>query len=635
VSDGAITEAPGSEVRAAERPVLPLALTALGVVFGDIGTSPLYALRESFSGPHGIAATPANVRGVVSLVFWALIFVISVKYLLFVMRADNRGEGGILALMALVRPRGGGAARGWAVVALGLFGAALLYGDGAITPAISVLSAVEGLKVAAPGLDPYVVPIAVAVLIGLFAIQKRGTARVGAVFGPVMVVWFAVLAALGIHAIAQMPGILAAVWPLHGVVFFADNGAHGFRVLGAVVLAVTGGEALYADMGHFGFRPIRLVWFAVVLPALLLNYFGQGALLLVDPAAADHAFFLLAPAWGQLPLVVLATAATVIASQAVISGAFSLTRQAVQLGFAPRMVIEHTSAEEIGQIYVPAVNWALMAATIALVVSFGQSSRLAAAYGIAVTGTMVTTTVLAYFVARDRWGWPLWLALLVCGGFLAVDLAFLAANLLKVADGGWVPLALAIAVYTLMATWKRGRELLQRRLAEVTVPFDRFVQELGEHPPHVVARPAVYMLASPEGTPPPLVRNVRHNEALHDPVVILTLVTEEAPYVTGPERLDISHPARGFVRVIARYGFMETPNVPEIIGRLNAAGVALAPDDITYYLGRETVVPTALPGMALWRERLFAYMSRNAARAGAFYRIPSKRVFEVGTQVDL
>ena len=635
MSHSAIAEAPGSEAHAAERPVLPLALSALGVVFGDIGTSPLYALRESFSGPHGIAATPANVLGVVSLVFWALIFVISVKYLLFVMRADNRGEGGILALMALVRPHGGSAARRGAVVAMGLFGAALLYGDGAITPAISVLSAVEGLKVAAPGLDAYVVLISVVVLIALFAIQKRGTARVGAMFGPVMALWFSVVAVLGILAIARMPGILAAVWPLHGVAFFADNGAHGFRVLGAVVLAVTGGEALYADMGHFGFRPIRLVWFAVVLPALLLNYFGQGALLLADPAAAEHSFFLLAPAWGQLPLVVLATAATVIASQAVISGAFSLTRQAVQLGFAPRMVIEHTSAAEIGQIYVPAVNWGLMAATIALVVSFGQSSRLAAAYGIAVTGTMVTTTVLAYFVARDRWNWPLWLALLVCGGFLVVDLAFLAANMLKVADGGWVPLALAVAVYTLMATWKRGRELLQRRLAEITVPFDRFVHELGERPPHVVARPAVYMLASREGTPPPLVRNVRHNEALHDPVVILTLVTEEAPYVADPDRLDVSHPARGFVRVIAHYGFMETPNVPEIIGRLNAAGVALDPDDITYYLGRETVVPTELPGMALWRERLFAYMSRNAARAGGFYQIPSKRVFEVGTQVDL
>jgi len=619
-----------------ERPVLPLALTALGVVFGDIGTSPLYALRECFSGPHGIAATPDNVRGVLSLVFWGLILVISVKYLMFVMRADNRGEGGILALMALVRPGGAsGSARDWAVVTLGLFGAALLYGDGAITPAISVLSAVEGLRLAAPGLDRYIVPIAIAVLVGLFVLQSRGTARVGALFGPVMVAWFAVIAALGALSIARTPEVLAAASPLHGIAFFARNGGHGFLVLGTVVLAVTGGEALYADMGHFGFRPIRLVWFALVLPALLLNYFGQGAQLLADPGGAEHAFFHLAPAWGQLPLVVLATVATVIASQAVISGAFSLTRQAVQLGFAPRMDIEHTSADEIGQIYVPAVNWALMGATIVLVVAFERSSRLAAAYGIAVTGTMVITTVLAYFVARERWRWPLPAALGVAGVFLVVDVAFFAANAVKVADGGWVPLAIGAAIYTLMSTWKRGRELLQRRLTELTLPFAQFLEEVKARAPHVVARPAVYMLTSRDGTPPAMVRNLRHNDVLHEPAVFLTILTEEAPYVAGADRLSIERPAPGFVRVLAHYGFMETPSVPEIIARLNAAGLALPPDDLTYFLGREIVVATALPGMALWRERLFALMSRNAARAVAFYRIPSRHVFEVGTQIDL
>ena len=632
-----MTATPGpSHAAAAPRPVLPLALTAMGVVFGDIGTSPLYALRECFSGPHGIEPTPANILGVLSLVFWALILVISVKYVLFVMRADNRGEGGILALMALVRPAGlRTGARSAVVVTLGLFGAALLYGDGAITPAISVLSAVEGLRLAAPGLTPYVVPIAIAVLVALFLLQSRGTARIGALFGPVMALWFATLAVLGAVAVARAPEVLAAASPLHGLAFFARNGGHGFLVLGTVVLAVTGGEALYADMGHFGFRPIRLVWFVVALPALLLNYFGQGARLLGDPGDAEHAFFHLAPEWGQLPLVVLATAATVIASQAVISGAFSLTRQAVQLGFAPRVAIEHTSAHAIGQIYVPVVNWALMIATITLVVAFGESSRLAAAYGIAVTGTMVITTVLAFFVARDRWGWPLAVALAVSGSLLAIDLAFFSANMVKVADGGWVPLAIGAAVYVLMSTWKRGRELLQRRLVEVTVPFERLLDEIRQRSPYVVQRPGVYMLTSRDGTPPALVRNLRHNDVLHAPAVFLTIVTEEMPSVPDAERLTIERPAPGFVRVLAHYGFMEIPSVPEVIGRLNTAGIELPPDEVTYFLGREIVVATALPGMALWRERLFALMSRNAARAIDFYQIPSWRVFEVGTQIDL
>ena len=626
----------GSAETPGARPVLPLALAAAGVVFGDIGTSPLYALRECFSGPHGIAPTPDNVRGVVSLVFWSLVVVISVKYLLYVMRADNHGEGGILALMALVRPdaRPSGAGR-WMVVTLGLFGAALLYGDGAITPAISVLSAVEGLQAVTPALAHYVVPIAILVLIALFALQSHGTGRVGRLFGPVMIVWFVTLAALGVLAIVRAPGILGAVWPAHAVAFFARNGGHGFLVLGAVVLAVTGGEALYADMGHFGFRPIRLVWFVLALPALLLNYFGQGALLLADPAAAEHAFFRLAPGWALLPLVVLATAATVIASQAVITGAFSLTRQAVQLGFAPRVTIAHTSAEEIGQIYVPVVNWALMVATVALVAVFERSGRLAAAYGIAVTGTMVITTVLAYFVSRERWGWPVSIAVAVTGTFLVADVAFLAANVVKVADGGWVPLALGAAVYTLMATWKRGREILRQRLATGLVPFERFLAEVAEVKPHVVARPAVYLLTSIDGVPLALVRNLRHNDTIHDPVVLLTIVTGEEPYVAADERIVVTTPAPGFHRVVARYGFMEEPNVPEIVAMLGARGLRLPIDEVTFFVGRETVVATALPGMAIWREHLFAVMRRNATLAAAYFKIPSRRVFEVGTQVDL
>jgi len=616
--------------------LVPLSLSALGVVYGDIGTSPLYAVRECFSGPHAIEVNSRNVHGVLSLVFWSLIVIISIKYLTYVMRADNRGEGGVLALLALVRPgRGAGKTRYLAIVAIGIFGAALLYGDGMITPAISVLSALEGLSIATPLFEPYILPLTVAILVGLFLVQRRGTARVGAVFGPIMVVWFVTIAALGVVSIVRYPEVLSSVSPVYALDFFRENGKHGFLILGTVVLVVTGGEALYADMGHFGREPIRLAWFALVLPALLLNYFGQGALLMLDPAHAVNPFFHLAPGWTLYPLVALSTVATVIASQAVISGAFSITRQAVQLGYAPRVAIEHTSHEEIGQIYVPSTNWALMAATIALVLEFKTSSNLAAAYGVAVTNTMVITTTLAYFVARHRWGWSPPVALLVTASFLLFELAFLGSSLVKVPDGGWVPLVIAGAIYTLMMTWKRGREILKFRLSEVAIPFPEFLQRIESERPPRLRRAAVFMTGDATGTPPALIHNLEHNEVLHQPVVLLTVETGEVPYVPFDERLQVTPLGAGFHRAIARYGFMQDPSVPEIVARLREQGLDLRMEETTFFVGGENVVPTRLPGMALWREKLFALMTRNALRATDFYRIPPSRVIEVRMQVEI
>ena len=616
--------------------LFPLALGALGVVYGDIGTSPLYAIRECFHGPHAIELTPGNVHGVLSLVFWSLVIVISIKYLSFVMRADNRGEGGILALLALVRPSAhDGRARHLAIIAMGIFGAALLYGDGIITPAISVLSALEGLSIATPLFEPYVLPLAIVILVGLFLVQRRGTARVGAMFGPVMLVWFATLALLGVVSIAQYPQVLSSVSPLYGFEFFRENGRHGFLILGTVFLVVTGGEALYADMGHFGRQPIRLAWFSLVLPALFLNYFGQGALLLRDPAHAVNPFFHLAPGWALYPMVVLSTAATVIASQAVISGAFSLTRQAVQLGYSPRVSIEHTSYEEIGQIYVPLTNWALMVATIALVLEFKTSSSLAAAYGVAVTSTMVITTTLAYFVARHRWGWGLPASLGVTALFLVVDLAFFGSSLVKVPDGGWVPLVIALAIFTLMTTWKRGREILRIRLERKSVPFADFLARVESERPTRLRHAAVFMTGDAEGTPSALIHNLEHNEVLHQPVILLTIETLDVPYVPFDERLSVTALGAGFHRAIARYGFMQEPRVPEIIARMREHGFDLEVEQITFFLGGENVVPTRLPGMAIWREKLFALMTRNALRATDFFRIPPSRVIEVRMQVEI
>ncbi len=622
-----------TQALAAPRRLSVLTLAALGVVYGDIGTSVLYALRECFAGTHPVAPTPENVLGVLSLIFWSLILIISIKYLLFVMRADNRGEGGILALMALVNPARA-AGGGGLLTLLGLFGAALVYGDGMITPAISVLSAVEGLGVATPVLSSYVIPLTILILVALFAIQRRGTASVGKMFGPITLVWFLVIAGLGVAQLIEHPGVLRAVGPWHAVTFFLQNGSRGYLVLGAVFLCVTGGEALYADMGHFGARPIRLAWFGLVLPALLLNYFGQGALLIADPSAATSPFYRMVPTWGLYPLVAIATAATVIASQAMISGAFSLTRQAVQLGYSPRVEIDHTSHEEIGQIYIPAVNWGLMVTTIALVLGFRTSSNMAAAYGIAVSMEMVLTACLGYFVARRLWGWPRYWALPLVGVFILVDSAFMGANSLKIPHGGWVPLVVAVAIFVLMTTWKAGRDLLASRLRAATMPLDMFLDGVDDTRRRV-SGVAVFMTQEPHGAPVTLLHNLKHNKVLHERVVLLTIQGEEIPYVRSAERLKVEDLGKGFFRIIGRFGFMEDPNVPDLLDRAKAFGLEFKPMETTYFLGRETLIPSQKPGLARWRTSLFAFMSRNAHRATAYFRIPPNRVVELGAQVEL
>jgi KUP system potassium uptake protein len=629
-------DAPHLPTRPQGRYLAVLTLGALGIVYGDIGTSPLYALRECFHGPHGIAPTRENVLGVLSLIFWALTLIISIKYLIFVMRADNKGEGGILALMALVSQQPDAARRSRAaLIMLGLFGAALLYGDGMITPAISVLGAVEGLTVATHLFEPYVVPVTIAILLGLFLIQSHGTSRVGAMFGPVMILWFVTLSVLGIGWIVQDPHVLVALNPDYGATFLRHNGWHGFVVLGSVFLVVTGGEALYADMGHFGRRPIRLAWFALVLPALVLNYLGQGAMLLSNPAAAAQPFYLMAPRWALYPLVILATMAAVIASQALISGAFSLTRQAIQLGYCPRMDIDHTSITEQGQIYIPQVNWALMIATIGLVLGFRSSSALAAAYGIAVTSTMVITTMLAYLVARGSWGVNPWVAGMLAVFFLVIEGAFFGANLIKIAQGGWFPLAIGVLIYTALSTWKQGRALLATRFVERLYPFEQFLQEIAAQPPHRVTGTAVFMTSNLEGTPPTLLHNLEHNKVLHERVILLTVLTSDTPHVETKDRVTIEPIPQGFFRVRIRYGFMEEPAIPAALIEASTPSFAIALSETTFFLGTETLLATRRPGMALWRERLFVLMSRNALRATWFFRIPPERVVELGMQVEL
>jgi KUP system potassium uptake protein len=612
-----------------------LSLAALGIVYGDIGTSPLYTMRESFIEQHGVPPTPENVLGVLSLIFWALILIISVKYLAFIMRADNRGEGGILALTALVTPVGAMRGGRWALILLGLFGTSLLYGDGMITPAISVLSAVEGLEVATPFFRPYVIPITVTVLVALFFFQRHGTEKVGRVFGPVMIVWFVTIAVLGAIHIVREPSVLGAVSPVHAVRFLANNRSHAFLAMGSVFLAVTGGEALYADMGHFGPRPIRVAWFSFVLPALLLNYFGQGALLVREPAAVANPFYHLAPDWALIPVVAIATVATVIASQALISGAFSLTMQAVQLGYSPRVEIDHTSAREKGQIYIPAVNWTLMLACIGLVLGFRTSSHLAAAYGLAVTTTMVVTTLLFFVVAREQWHWPTAFAVLLVGFFLAIDLSFWAANLLKIPHGGWFPLIIGAAVFTLLTTWKRGREILSERIRAQTLPLDLFLQEVATNPPMRVPGVAVYMYSDPSGTPPALLHNLKHNKVLHERVAFLSVKTEEVPYVGRDDRVNVRPIAEDIYQVVLHYGFMQDVDVPYALALVDRDDLSFDLMSTSYFLGRETLLPTRRPGMALWRERLFAVMSRNARGATYFFRLPPNRVVELGAQVEL
>ncbi|MBI1313748.1 potassium transporter Kup [bacterium] len=613
-----------------------LSLTALGVVYGDIGTSPLYALRECFHGTHAVDVTPGNVLGVLSLIFWALTIVIAVKYLLFVLRADNQGEGGILALAALITPVTAGAeTRRRLVITLGLFGAALLYADGMITPAISVLSAVEGLEIATPALDPYIEMITVVILIGLFFFQSRGTAGVGVVFGPVTLIWMLMLLLLGLVHIVRMPSVLQAVNPLHAVNFFREAGWPGFAILGAVFLVVTGGEALYADIGHFGKRPIRVTWYAIVLPSLLVNYFGQGAFLISTPEAAVNPFYHMAPNWSRYPLVILATLATVIASQAVITGAFSLTLQAIQLGYSPRLRIEHTSSEQMGQIYIPAVNWSLMVACIGLVLGFGSSSNLAAAYGVAITITMVITTVLFFQLATLRWKWTMLAAVGLCGVFLIVDLSFFGANIIKVAYGGWFPLLVAGGIFTLMSTWRAGRKLLGSRLRKGLVPLDQYLAQLLEDPPQRVPGIAVFMSSNPNSTPSALHHNLAHNKVLHEQVVILTVTTAEVPRVRPANRIEIEEIGEGFLRIGLTYGFMDEPNVPRELNRLQINGLTFADQDVSYFLGGEILQATEGPGLALWREHLFAWMSRNAQRATTYYRLPAEQVIEIGVQVEL
>jgi KUP system potassium uptake protein len=616
-----------------------LALGALGVVYGDIGTSPLYALKESFQGTHSVPLTPDNVLGILSLVVWAMTFVVTFKYLTFVMRADNRGEGGILALMALVGQQEKTNRGRKTLLILGLFGAALLYGDGVITPAISVLGAMEGLIEVTPAMKPAVVPATVVVLVLLFAFQKRGSAAVGAVFGPVMLLWFASIAAIGAWNVWQEPGVLRAINPVHGFEFFVRNRGAGFLVLGSVVLVLTGAEALYADMGHFGRRPIRLAWYTIAMPSLLLNYMGQGSLLLRNPDAVTNPFYKAVPGWALWPMVIIATAAAIVASQALISGAYSLTNQAIQLGYAPRLTVRHTSSTEYGQIYVPEVNWALAVGTVALVLGFGSSNALAAAYGIAVTGTMTITTLLFHRVARDRWRWSRWAVWPLTFAFLVVDLSFLSANLVKVQEGGWFPLVAGGFIFAILSTWKRGREALARSVAGTTLPLDLFLPDLERHPPHRIPGTAIFMTSDPAGTPGVLLHHLKHNKVLHERVLIVSIGTEEIPTVDPADRITVRSLGNGIHQIIGRYGFMETPNVPDLLAALPPFAIPgprleNAVMETSYYLGRETLLPDGPSTMPRWRKRLFIILARNARPASAFFGLPPNRVVEMGAQVQ-
>ncbi len=616
-----------------------LSTAALGVVFGDIGTSPLYALRECFDSPHAMSLTRDHVLGVLSLIFWALVLIVSIKYIALVMRADNKGEGGILALLSLAFPEKRRAERtgrlSRVMVGLGLFGAALLYGDGMITPAVSVLGAVEGLKVIAPTLENWVVPATAVIIAVLFMAQRAGTGAVGKVFGPVMVVWFTVLSVLGVSGILREPGVLAALNPWYAVKFLLEGRWQVFPILGSVFLVVTGGEALYADMGHFGRRPIRIAWFTLVLPSLFLNYLGQGALLLTDPESVHNPFYNLAPKWALIPLVALATAAAVIASQALISGAFSLTMQGIQLGYIPRLVIEHTSERQRGQIYLPQVNLALAVACLGLVFGFQSSSNLAGAYGIGVIMTMGIDTLLFFFAARRLWNWPWWLASLVCVPILLVELSFFAANALKIPKGGWFALVVGLALFTLMLTWKRGRELLWRRIRSSSIPAEKFIESIERRQPARVDGTAVYMAGSPDGTPIALLHNLKHNKVLHRRVVFLTIQVDEDPRVPDDQRVEVEKLSLGFWRVRARFGFFEEPDVPMVLEMCAKLGLEFREHETTFFLSRETVIPARKPGMALWRERLFGLMSRNAQSATAFFGLPANRVVELGMQVEI
>jgi KUP system potassium uptake protein len=617
--------------------MLPLVIGAIGVVFGDIGTSPLYTMRQVFGTSYGLALTTDNVLGLLSLVFWTLVVIVTFKYVVLMMRADNRGEGGQLALTALIAHGLGRNDRlRWWLVGFGIFGAAMFFGDAMITPAISVLSAVEGIAIVTPALGDYIIPITVAIMIGLFAIQKHGTASVGKLFGPITLLWFLTLAVLGTLQIIDNPGVLRGLSPYYAFRFIADHPGTTFLALGAVVLAVTGTEALYTDMGHFGRAPIRRAWLFFVFPALVLNYFGQGALLLDRPDAIRNPFFLLAPSWILVPLVVLATCATVVASQAVLSGAFSLARQAVQMGYAPRLEMTHTSEREIGQIYVPFINWTLFVAVLALVIGFGSSSALAGAYGIAVTMAMMIDSVLIFFVMIRVWRWPIAAAVALMVPIALIDFAFLSSNALKIPDGGWFPLVIGGLVFTLLTTWKRGRGLLLQRLSEDTMPLEVFIPSIEASPPPRVPGTAVFMTAEPNRVPHALLHNLKHNKVLHERVVFLTITTRDFPYVLDEDdRYEIKPVGAHFYQMIGYYGFKEDPNVPELLELASSEGFVFDMMDTSFFLSRETLIPTKFAGMALWREKLFVAMAKNAVKSSDFFSVPTNRVVELGTQVQL
>lgn len=614
-----------------------LLIGAIGVVFGDIGTSPLYAIRESFHGENGFAVNSVNILGALSLIFWSLMLIISLKYVLLILRADNKGEGGILALETLARKDGriSNIKTSTLILFVGVFGSTLLYGDGIITPAISVLSALEGLKEATPVFEPYVPLITIIVLTFLFSVQRFGTDKIGAIFGPITMIWFLALGILGGAKILEYPDVLAAVNPIHAVNFFMENGWRGYVILGTIFLTVTGGEALYADMGHFGKSPIRWGWFTLVLPCLLLNYFGQGALILQDPTAVESPFYRLVPSWGLYPMVALATMATVIASQALISGVYSLTKQAIQLGYFPRMGIIHTSDKAIGQIYVPFINWALYIGAVWLVIEFRESSSMAAAYGIAVSATMLVTTFLALVVARTVWKWSALSIFAIIGPFIIIDLAFFGSNSLKILNGGWIPLVIAGAMFVMMLTWIQGRKLLAAGIAEYSMPFEKLIEEFDANRYPRVTGTAIYMSGRPGTCPLALSHNVKHNKVIHERVILITFITKDVPHVPHYKRLSIDEPGKGLLRIVVSLGFMDDPDFGSVVELSREQGVDIDPNETTFFLGREIVLATRKTGMAIWREKLFAFMGRNAQSPVNYYKLPAKQVMEVGIQIEI
>ena len=614
--------------------LLKLTIGALGVVFGDLGTSPLYALRVCFSGTHRLAVTDQNIYGILSLIFWSLILVISIKYLVLILRADNNGEGGILALMALVLPKKKN--RKYIVIlAMGLFGAALLYGDGMITPAISVLSAVEGLQVATPFFEPFIIPITIIILFALFYFQKKGTTGVGMIFGPLILLWFLSIALLGLNSIIKKPSVLYAVNPYYAFHFFQLNGLSGMVILGGVFLALTGAEALYADLGHFGKKPIRLGWFYLVLPCLILNYFGQGALLLENHNYITNPFYYLAPRWALYPVVTLATFATVIASQAVISGAFSLSYQAIQLGFMARFKIVHTSPDERGQIYIPQLNWILFFATVWLVGSFKTSANLAAAYGVAVSTTMVITTLLAFVAMRNLWKWKLPVAVSVAVFFLIIDLSFFTANIVKIPEGGWFPLAVAGSIYFMMTTWRRGKRMMSIQINKITDPLEKFITYYQKEAESIVSGTAIYLTSNPYGTPPALFYNLKYNKILHEHIIILSIEFDQVPHVSLLKNAIFTKLDKYTTLIIIHYGYMDTTDIPDALRLLNQTGVAIDFENAIYFLGRESVVVTKHTGMSPFRETVFEYLGRNSARITSYFNLPYNKVFEIGSRIKL